>query len=192
LACVTQAQASELAQKFNRRLAVSASGRDLQVSFLPCFVYTVIDNNFNYPGGKAKVLVEPLLEGKFQVPPSPSIHHGDRAQRASLTRRNPHARGTACGEQKWNNNAGAVWSRLSTQQDNPAAALSRGMGAIIESDEDDDDDDYSASSQTLKLKPDDVPQAFSHFSFTVTNDIDLCCDLQVRPCRSLGCNYYCN
>jgi len=76
-----------------------------------------------------------------------------------------------------------VWSRLSTQQDNPAAAgLTRGMGAIIENDED-EDDEYSASSassQNSKLKPDDVPQAFSHFSFTVTNDIDLCCDLQVR------------
>ena len=84
LACSTQAQASELAHKFNRRLGVSASGRDLQVHFLPCFVYTVIDNNFKYPGGKAKVLVEPLLEGKFQVPPS-SPCHGYRVQPTSLT-----------------------------------------------------------------------------------------------------------
>jgi hypothetical protein len=86
---------------------------------------------------------------------------------------------------EWNNNAGQVWTRLKAPQDNAAAALlSRGRGAIQESDEDEDDDDDGGAAAS-KLLPDEVPQAFSHFTFTVTNDIDLCCDLQVRWSHAL-------
>ena len=61
---------------------------------------------------------------------------------------------------KWNNNAGAVLRA-------PSAAA---LGAIAESDEDEDDAEATRDA--------DVPQCFSHFTWSVTNGELLVCDLQ--------------
>eukprot|EP00798_Chlamydomonas_sp_ICE-L_P022996 gene22996-30184_t len=59
--CRTQGEAEQLAVMFNRRLA---GGKEWQLHFLPCFLYTVRDPRYgNY--GLVDILVEQELEGKF-------------------------------------------------------------------------------------------------------------------------------
>eukprot|EP00798_Chlamydomonas_sp_ICE-L_P022993 gene22993-30181_t len=60
--CRTQGEAEELAVMFNRRLAL---GKEWQLHFLACFVYTVRDYRFEQNSGRIDVLVEQELEGKF-------------------------------------------------------------------------------------------------------------------------------
>eukprot|EP00798_Chlamydomonas_sp_ICE-L_P013595 gene13595-19468_t len=60
--CRTQGEAEELAVMFNRRLAL---GKEWQLHFLACFVYTVRDYRYQLNRGRMDVLVEQELEGKF-------------------------------------------------------------------------------------------------------------------------------
>eukprot|EP00798_Chlamydomonas_sp_ICE-L_P022991 gene22991-30179_t len=60
--CRTQGEAEELAVMFNRRLAL---GKEWQLHFLECFVYTVRDYRYQFNSGLMDVLVEQELEGKF-------------------------------------------------------------------------------------------------------------------------------
>lgn len=70
---------------------------------------------------------------------------------------------------KWNNNAGAV---MAAQTGPSGAALSAGsaLGGIDEEDEDDE------AEEAIDIN--DVPQAFSHFSFEASCSKQLVCDLQ--------------
>ena len=56
-------EAEELAQLFNRRLQ---GGPSWNVAFLPCWVYSMIDERYAYGNrGEVDVLVEHELEGQF-------------------------------------------------------------------------------------------------------------------------------
>jgi hypothetical protein len=54
----TQAQAADLAHKFNRRLGISTSRGDLQVHFLPCVVYTVRRHRDSRSKTSARLVIE--------------------------------------------------------------------------------------------------------------------------------------
>lgn len=108
-----------------------------------------------YESGRAWILAEHELEGKFR---------------------------------KWNNNAGSIRetqaqrdrSQSLTRMTRGPSEGPRGLflgigGAIIEEDEEEDDDDGEA---IMPWDTDDVPQCFSHFTWSVTDGKRLVCDLQ--------------
>ena len=77
---------------------------------------------------------------------------------------------------KWNNNAGAVLRTPSGgdgSSGGSAQYASAGLGAILESDEDED-----AGESAGAICDVDVPQCFSHFTWSVTSGELLVCDLQ--------------
>ena len=53
-----------------------------------------------------------------------------------------------------------------------------GIFGIIEEEEDEEEESYQSYGEEMG-SVDDVPQAFSHASFTMTNNMNLVCDLQV-------------
>ncbi|KAG2454441.1 hypothetical protein HYH02_001460 [Chlamydomonas schloesseri] len=133
--CRMQSEAAELAALFNRRLG---RGPAWQVYFLPCHVYTIVDDYYTYAeDGVMEILVEQELEGRYI---------------------------------KWNNNAGGV-GQLRLGGDSTTA-----LGAIAE-----DEKDAGAASEKEEEEQasiDDVPQAFSHFTWDCTEEKKLVCDLQ--------------
>ncbi len=54
------------------------------------------------------------------------------------------------------------------------------MGGIFEGDEDGDDDEEDEYGRAGVVELDEVPQCFSHFTYSVTDGKRLVCDLQVR------------
>ena len=108
-----------------------------QVSFIDCCIYEVLDDTLGYPGGRAWILAEPELEGRFT---------------------------------KYNNNAGSVLGQ------SPAKKAAASMGAILEEDEDEEEDDGDGGGAGVTVL--DVPQCFSHFTWSVTDGDLLVCDLQ--------------
>lgn len=100
-----------------------------------------------------------------------------------------------------NNNAGGVLPCLGLSR--PSAqgrglGVNTALGAIAEDDEEEEEDEegddgfgYGGSSNGNKEQggPEHVPQAFSHFTYSVTEGKKLVCDLQVGDkCDSLlGC-----
>ncbi|KAG2455009.1 hypothetical protein HYH02_000834 [Chlamydomonas schloesseri] len=165
--CRTQGEAAELAALFNRRLGL---GPAWQVTFLSCYVYKIIDGYYAYSkGGQLEILVEEELEGKFT---------------------------------KWNNNAGGVgrhgqaFAASSAANNSVAAAPHRkandnnaaALGAIAEDEEEDEEEEEEGRDDEEERDvndagpaaagTDDVPQAFSHFTWDCTGGQKLVCDLQ--------------
>ena len=77
---------------------------------------------------------------------------------------------------KWNDNQGHVDGQVPVQVDDIG-----GLGAIIESDEDseeDSEDDEGNPYETAAIRIEDIPQAFSHWTYRFTKRRLLVCDLQ--------------
>lgn len=152
--CETQNRAQRLAQVFNQRLA-NLPGYNPRttpgISFLECSVYIVDDRNL----GEMGVLVEKQLD--------PSRY------------------------KKWNNNCGGV-----DGQDEGEYSLGGNvnrdepLGAIAESDEEEDTDDSEEEDTDedddgecdVCIRVEEIPQAFSHFTYRYTRRRLLVCDLQ--------------
>ncbi|KAG2493615.1 hypothetical protein HYH03_008132 [Edaphochlamys debaryana] len=157
--CRTHDEAESLAKLFNRRLQGPPAW---QVHFLACVIYRLVDERGAWvrAGGTVDVLAEVELEGQLV---------------------------------KWNNNNGAVRGAETS------ATMGSKMGAIVEDDEDEEydsedegdqydseDDGYGnvplrsggGGSRSAAAFKDEVPQAFSHFTWEVTAGQKLVCDLQ--------------
>ena len=156
--CKVQAEAQELAELFNARLGEAA---DCQVNFVDLWIYEVLDPY--YESGRAWILAEPELEGKFM---------------------------------KWNNNAGSIRATHAQRERSRSRSVTRvpggflrpslGIGAaIIEEDEEEDDGGdafgyggVGGGASEMTWETDDIPQCFSHFTWSVTDGKRLVCDLQ--------------
>lgn len=64
-------------------------------------------------------------------------------------------------------------------------AAAANLGAIAESDEEEEEDAYGEVIE--KGTTEQVPQAFSHFTYEVTERQKLVCDLQVRKSHLVHC-----
>ena len=95
-----------------------------------------------YPAGKAWILAEERLEGKFT---------------------------------KWNNNAGGV-RKARADQVKSVNPINRDLGAIFEEDEEEGDEDEEGEDDRIEIS--EIPQCFSHFSWSVSDGQQLVCDVQ--------------
>lgn len=152
-----QTEAEEVASVFRRRVqsVMGVDSAEHQLRFLGVDIYCCMDER--YPNGEAWVLVEDELEGRFR---------------------------------KWNSNNGAVYTPRVTVV---AAAASRpgggaavaSLGAICEDGDEeegwgseDEGDGFGGESLANTVGVDEVPQAFSHFSYDHSGGKTLVCDLQ--------------
>jgi hypothetical protein len=80
---------------------------------------------------------------------------------------------------KWNNNNGAVRSSRASRAPQPQRAAA-GLGAIHEDDEEGDgeDEEDEDGAEDDAVRDADIPQCFSHFTWSVTDGDILVCDLQ--------------
>jgi len=139
-----------MAAEFNARLdAIPGIPKSIpRIRFLKCAVYTVYD----YKLGDVGVLVEEQLD---------PVQY-----------------------KKWNDNKGGIKGKAPPGLAAAAPAVdlatsSRAMAAIAESDEDEEEgDEDDEGSSPITIKREDVPQAFSHFSYRLSKRKQLICDLQ--------------
>lgn len=167
--CKTQRQASKLADKFNTRISQVCSLHGIAipavVNFLPCSVIEVPEL---FTEGFRTLLVEKRLD--------PSKYA------------------------KWNSNNGYVAGPqklvdiLNRQLLEPQAAPHHDLYVLMEKEEDSDCDDEMSEDSHTKLSEhrseklsnsnawsitsDDIPQAFSHYTYRYTQRSQLVCDLQ--------------
>jgi len=150
--CRVQAKAQELAVNFNRRINGKGAWH---INFVKCYIYTLKDLNL-WEKGTGTVLAEAYLEGKFV---------------------------------KWNSNGGYV-KPLSAAAPSSKNLASQDLFVLGEDDEEDEDEDEDAgcfgSSQRYcaqaalgeDIEAEHAPQAFSHFTYSVSDGMSLVCDLQ--------------
>jgi hypothetical protein len=170
----TQSKAQQLANQFNknvRRVCDLLPGVVPEIHFLKCSVYVV--NDLNAKSGKRGILAEKMLDG-------------DRYM-------------------KWNNNAGYVAGQTAANNAREGAEAVAAaapdapaiLGAILEGEsgeESSDEEEYgktgfdhsscmvgssdSYGKAVYSVQPEDVPQAFTHFSYVITGRKLMVCDLQ--------------
>ena len=150
--CDTQHRAQRLAEVFNSRLERLPGYDPLTtplISFLECSVYVVRDINL----GTMSALVEKQLD--------PSKY------------------------KKWNDNQGGVDGRdIADRNETTNAFGGTTLEAIAEFDEDEEDSEEDDDDSEVELggdeiiNIDDIPQAFSHFTYRYTGRRVLVCDLQ--------------
>jgi hypothetical protein len=164
----TQAEAQALAKQFNDRAGGPPSWN---MYFVKCYMYSL--NDWGYQGSKTWILVEQELEGRYT---------------------------------KWNNNNGSVkrWSAAEQSVAEGGLALEHlkiprrselaptrlaSLGAITEGGSDEESEDEHSSGGGVGGggdgsvgsggdAVDEVPQCFSHFTWSVTSGKKLVCDIQ--------------
>jgi len=82
---------------------------------------------------------------------------------------------------KWNDNCGTVDGKKAPEIET-VGELSRGTFGILEEgdeeDESDSEDEYEENTEDDHIRLEDIPQAFSHFTYRYTKRKLLVCDLQ--------------
>jgi hypothetical protein len=168
--CETQDLASHLADDFNRRLRALPDYDPIstpQITFLRCTVFLLAD--VSWPDGVRGVLVEKMLDTE------------------------------RFGWRKWNNNAGGVDGRVAHVPIDVKKELAKleSLGVIAEGDSDEEseseegdsdeeseseegesDEKYESEDAWKEVEASDFLQAFTHFTYRVTNKKVLVCDLQ--------------
>ena len=151
--CDTQHRAQRLAQVFNEKLSKVPGfepSTTPTISFLDCSVYIPFDALLGF----TSVLVEKQL--------NPTKY------------------------KKWNDNAGMVDGQSESQLVLPPMDGGKALEGIVEASEEEedsatDDEDEEAKVPTevpIPIRPEDIPQAFSHFTYRFTKRKLLVCDLQ--------------
>jgi hypothetical protein len=84
---------------------------------------------------------------------------------------------------KWNDNKGGVQNLNKQKLDRLVTAVDEILDAIVEGEEEDEDEDQEElgpcdDESVARIIDDDVPQAFSHWSWVYTKGNSLVCDLQ--------------
>lgn len=147
--CKTQARAQAVAEEFNKRLN-AIPGMSMSIPRVH-FLDCSVYTVYHYELGYVGVLVEEQLDPEKY--------------------------------KKWNDNKGGVEGKPPDSTTVPAAGCSKmpeTLAAIAESDEEDEEEEsnYKTNSASFLIKNDDIPQAFSHFSYRMSNRKQLICDLQ--------------
>mmetsp|Transcript_18260 Transcript_18260/g.55060 ORF Transcript_18260/g.55060 Transcript_18260/m.55060 type:complete len:818 (-) Transcript_18260:1605-4058(-) len=145
-----QAEAEEMARMFRQQMQQNVPG-GASSQFHLRFLQTDVYwcSDSSYPDGEARVIVEDELDGHFR---------------------------------KWNSNNGRVChdstagTSVASVEQNAGRATSS-LPTICE-DEYEPEEEMSSSPATFKPVLDEVPQAFSHFSYVHSRGTSLVCDLQ--------------
>ena len=167
-----QEDASALARKFNAVLRGPAAWH---VEFLPVFLYEVFD--INYKDNVAWVLVEPELDGRF----TKWNNNGGAVLRARGIRTDCHASAAPSHANpealKHARALSSLTGRARAEGDGLRSGADRGLGLGLGSILEDEDEDEDGDSD-VEIDVDEVPQAFSHFSYEASGGKQLVCDLQ--------------
>eukprot|EP00873_Tetraselmis_striata_P025502 jgi/Tetstr1/445766/TSEL_033414.t1 len=191
--CVTQGRAAELAHAFNERLSrVPGVGASTpRISFLPCSVYMVRDTAYGRIGLLVEKMLDPVKYKKWNnncgyvqgrprhdQPEAATDFHsmlpGKSAHLDGFMARMPAPHANAAG--------GRTHSVAPPRSMLGAIGEEEEEGEGEEEEEDDLLEGHTSSDAIrdapIDIRPDDMPQAFSHFTYVHSGRKMLVCDLQ--------------